>query len=60
MQKKANSRRGGENHHNAILTDSEVELMRQCRDQGMTWQRLVEKFEIPKRTVRDICAYKRR
>lgn len=60
MQKKANSRRGGENHHNAVLTDGEVELLRKYREEGMTWLQLVEKFEVPKRTVRDICAYKRR
>lgn len=53
-------RRTGEEHPNAILTDGEVELMRQLREDGMTWDRLVEKFEVPKRTVRDICSYRRR
>lgn len=60
MQKKAKGRRTGEDHQNAVLTNSEVELLRQCREDGMTWDALVEKFEIAKRTVRDICAYKRR
>lgn len=60
MQKKAKGRRSGENHHNAILTDGEVELLRKCREDGMTWVALAEKFEIAKRTVRDICSYKRR
>lgn len=53
-------RRVGEEHQNAILTDAEVDLMRQLRESGKTWNWLVEKFEVPKRTVRDICAYRRR
>jgi hypothetical protein len=53
-------RRVGEEHPNAILTDAEVERMRQLREEGKTWDWLVEKFEVPKRTVRDICAYRRR
>lgn len=50
----------GERHPMAVLSDHEVELMRQLRDEGMTWNWLAEKFEVPKRTVRDICTYKRR
>jgi hypothetical protein len=53
-------RRAGEDHPNAILTDGEVELMRQLRESGKTWDWLVAKFEVPKRTVRDICSYRRR
>lgn len=53
-------RRVGEEHQNAILTDAEVDLMRQLRESGKTWNWLVEKFEVPKRTVRDICSYRRR
>ncbi len=60
MQKNAKGCRMGEDHQNAVLTNDEVELLRKCRDDGMTWQQLVDKFEIPKRTVRDICSYKRR
>jgi len=56
----AKGRRTGEDHPNAVLTDSEVELMRQLRESGKTWDWLVQKFEVPKRTVRDICAYRRR
>lgn len=57
----AQGRRIGEEHPNAVLTDGEVELMRQLREvDGWTWDRLVEKFEVPKRTVRDICNYRRR
>lgn len=61
MKKIAKGRRTGQDHQNAVLTDGEVELMRQCREKhGMTWAKLAEKFEVPKRTVRDICNYRRR
>ena len=63
MKKIAKGRRCGENHQFAILTNGEVELVRQLREDDpatWTWDRLVEKFDIAKRTVRDICAYKRR
>lgn len=60
MQKKAKGRRMGEDHQNAVLTNAEVDSMRRLREEGLTWKALAEKFEIPKRTVRDICAYRRR
>jgi predicted DNA-binding protein (UPF0251 family) len=60
VQKIAKGRRFGEDHQNAVLTNNEVEQLRKCRDGGMTWDQLTEKFEIPKRTVRDICNYHRR
>ncbi|GEM_PF-4035836 len=34
--------------------------MRKHREGGMTWLQLVEKFEVPQRTVRDICNDRRR
>lgn len=60
VQKIAKGRRKGENHQFAILTNGEVELVRQLREEGMTWDKLAEKFEVAKRTIRDICAYRRR
>lgn len=63
MKKIAKGRRSGENHQFAVLTNGEVELIRQLREDDpvtWTWDRLVEKFEAGKRTIRDICAYKRR
>jgi hypothetical protein len=48
-------RRIGETHHKAVLTDHEVELLLQLREEGMTYTWLAEKFEIPKMTVRSIC-----
>jgi len=60
MKKNPKGRRVGENHQFAILTNGEVELLRQLREEGRTWQWLADKFEVAKRTVRDICAYRRR
>lgn len=60
MKKIAKGRRMGEMHQFAVLTNGEVELVRQLREAGMTWDQLVEKFEVAKRTIRDICAYRRR
>ncbi|MEC5161707.1 MULTISPECIES: hypothetical protein [unclassified Janthinobacterium] len=60
MQKIAKGRRLGENHQFAVLTDHEVEQLRQMRDEGATWQKLADTFEVAKRTVRDICAGRRR
>lgn len=60
MKKIAKGRRMGEQHQNAVLTDDEVQMLRDLREGGMTWAALAEKFEVAKRTVRDICAYRRR
>ncbi len=56
LQQRANLRRG-ENHPKAKLTDHEVELMRQMREQGYGYKKLSEKFETSVRTIRDICNY---
>lgn len=50
----------GEDHPNAKLTDSEVEMVRELRLGGMTYQLLAEKFEISKSSVAWICTYGRR
>lgn len=50
----------GEDHHNAVLTDAEVELVRQLHSEGMSYRDIAEKFEIGKSTVADICKYRRR
>lgn len=43
------------------LTDHEVELMRNLHEyHGFGYKRLAVKFDIPRRTVRDICNYRRR
>jgi antitoxin component HigA of HigAB toxin-antitoxin module len=53
--------RVGETHHRAKLTDHDVDLIRELReDHGLTYQCLAEKFECSKSTIRDICRYRRR
>lgn len=59
----------GEENHNAVLTDGEVDMIRdlyeQDRDKPLaerfwTQARLAEKFETSRRNVRYIVNYKRR
>lgn len=61
MQKTASNRRCGQAHPRAVLTDHEVDLMRMLHEiEGWGYKRLAKKFEVPKRTVRDICNYRYR
>jgi DNA-binding transcriptional regulator YiaG len=51
----------GETHANAKLTDHEVDLMRELREQdGLSYAQLAAKFEVPIPTVQNICTYRRR
>lgn len=50
----------GEAHPRARLTDHEVELIRQLREQGMSLSKLADKFETYTSTIKGICDYKRR
>ncbi len=50
----------GECHHNAKLTDAEVELIRQMHEDGLTYDQLAEKFEVSKWAIGRICRYERR
>ncbi len=45
----------GENHPKAVLTDNEVEQLLMLRQQGYTYQWLVDKFDVCKSTVASIC-----
>ena len=60
VKRNAEGRRVGESHPKAELTDRDVELMRELRDEGRSYRWLAKTFEIPKRTVRDIVNYRRR
>lgn len=48
--------RVGQDHQNAKLTDAEVELLLEFREQGLGYKRLALKFEISKAQVRRICS----
>lgn len=51
----------GEGHHCAVLTDSEVDLMREMHENdGLSYKELAEKFEVSKWCVGKICRYERR
>ena len=50
----------GQYHHNATLTDRDVELMLRLRADGYGWKRLARTFDCGVRTVRDVCAGTRR
>lgn len=61
MQKIAKGRRLGEDHQNAILSNHEIEQLRRLReDDGLTYDKLADKFEISKSAVAKICQYNRR
>ena len=53
-------RRVGDSHHNAKLTNSEVDMLLEMHEQGMGYGRLSAKFEVSKSLVRDICKGKSR
>jgi ribosome-binding protein aMBF1 (putative translation factor) len=56
-----NGLRIGETHPNAKLTDAQVDEMRDLRERdGWSYDRLAERFDIPKITVAKICTYERR
>jgi hypothetical protein len=55
-----NGRRVGDFHPNAKLSDGDVELLLEMREEGWGYRRLAAKFEVSKNLVRMICAGKRR
>ena len=55
------NKRCGETHPRARLTDHDVDLIRELREEHkLTYEALAEKFECSKSTIRDICRYRRR
>lgn len=63
MQNSTNLKYVGENHPRAQLSDHEVDLMRRLHEDQlvpMGYKKLAEKFDVPIRTVRDICNYRTR
>jgi len=47
-------RRVGDSHHNAKLSDGDVELLQALHGEGWGYRRLAAKFEVSKSLVRDI------
>lgn len=54
------NRRIGEDHHNAKLTNHEVDLARQLHDDGMTYAQIAELLGVTKRCIGAICRCERR
>lgn len=52
--------RVGEDHQHARLTDAECELIRQLHEQGVSYKKLADKFEVGKSTIADIVKFRRR
>jgi ribosome-binding protein aMBF1 (putative translation factor) len=50
----------GEDHQNAILTDAEVELVRDLHDKEWSYNLLAKKFEVSKSLIAAICRCERR
>jgi len=51
----------GESHPRVKLADHDVALIRELHeDHGMGYRALARKFEVSKRTIRDICSYRTR
>lgn len=50
----------GQDHQRAVLSDSEVEVMRQLAEDGVPYRELARKFGVSKWTVGRICRYERR
>jgi ribosome-binding protein aMBF1 (putative translation factor) len=60
-QRSAPRRSSGQRHPNAVLTDAEVELLRQIREnEGWGYGRLAKAFEISKSYVVRLCKYRTR
>ncbi len=53
-------RRIGETHGMARLSDHEIELIRQLKEQGMPAAEIAGKFEVSKRYVYKLVNYERR
>lgn len=60
MRKIKTGLRTGEDHPAARLTNHECEIVRQLSEGGMSYQKIADKFEMPKATVASICNYRRR
>ena len=60
LSKRGRGYRVGETHHNAKLTDHDVELIRLLREGGMKLKEIAKKFECTPECVSQIVNYKSR
>lgn len=52
------SPRIGEEHHNATLSDDDVDMIRELHEEhGLSYNQLADKFDVPKSTIKSICKY---
>jgi transposase len=55
------SKRCAETHPRAVLSDREVDQVRELHEEhGLSYTKLAEKFGVSRSTIRDICKYRRR
>ncbi len=57
VKKRKRGYRRGDGHHNATLSDHEIELIRQLRDEGMPLTLLAAKFRVSKGYMSKVCRY---
>jgi DNA-directed RNA polymerase specialized sigma24 family protein len=50
----------GAAHHHARLSNHDVELILELREQGLSYRQIADKFQVARSTVSDICSGRRR
>ena len=60
IQLNEHGRRINEDHHNAKLTDFDVVMIRQLRDDGMTYREIAHKFEVSYTLIGKIIRFEHR
>ena len=60
IARRKRGRRLGENHQNAKLTDDEVLVVLELRDDGFSYQWIADKFGVSKSCIRWICTGRNR
>lgn len=50
----------GETHPRAKLSDDDVRLVRELKDEGLGYGEIAKKFETNRYTVRNVCTYRSR
>ena len=53
-------KRVGETHHRAVLSDRDVDMIRELYENGLSYSVIAEKFDISKSHARDVIKCRRR